>query len=104
MKYSVSVETLELASFKTLAQVLRPSNDSKYFESAYCRAVYADARNADILRQLETCALEYDKFGRGEELANKCSICVGSIKCETCCLNKQFSIELERVPPTLGGR
>ena len=84
--------------------VLRPSNDPKYIESAYCRAVYADARNADILRQLETYALEYDKFGRGEVLANKCSICVGSIECETCCLNKQFSVELERVPPTLGGR
>ena len=60
--------------------VVRPNTDPKDLESAYKRgnckilsklhmfllsikflAAYSDAMNADILRQLETFALEYDK-------------------------------------------
>ena len=39
--------------------VIRAATDSRDVESAYRRAAYADAGNADILRQLETFALEY---------------------------------------------
>ena len=41
----------------------------------------ADAENADILRQLETFATEYDKYGRGERI-HQCIICKGGQLCE----------------------
>jgi hypothetical protein len=84
--------------------VMRPNADPKHIETAYCRAVYADARNADILRQYETYALEYDKYGRGEVLVGKCLVCVGTVQCETCAIYTQYATELEHIPPTLGGR
>ena len=84
--------------------VMRPNPDPKYIETAYCRAVYADAQNADILRQYETYALEYDKYGRGEVLVGKCMVCVGTMQCETCAIYEQYATELEHVPPALGGR
>jgi len=84
--------------------VMRPVNDPALIERAYCRAVYADAKNADILRQYETYALEYDKYGRGEVLMDKCPTCVGSTQCETCSIYFQYQKELEHIPPTLGGR
>ena len=46
--------------------VVRAANDPCDVESCYKRAAYSDSANADILRQLETFSLEYDKFGRGE--------------------------------------
>ena len=84
--------------------VIRPSADPKHIEKSYCRAVYADARNADILRQYETYALEYDKFGRGEVLMGKCMTCIGSMQCETCSVYEQYATELEHMPKALGGK
>ena len=47
---------------KCTVAVVPPSPDPRAVELAYKRAVRADAYNADILRQFETYALEYDKF------------------------------------------
>lgn len=84
--------------------VVRPTSDPRDVEIAYKRAAYADALNADILRQLETYALEYDKFGRGEVLKKECSICKGQAKCETCALMDDYRDELTLMPPGIGGR
>ena len=78
--------------------------DPKYIEYVYCKAVYTDAKNAYILRQFETFALEYDKFGRGEVLFGKCITCFGTFVCETCSLYRQYAIDLEHMPPALSGR
>ena len=56
-----------------------------------CTYRYSDAGNADILRQLETFALEYDKFGRGEVLQKSCDICKGDIRCEACDLFEVYA-------------
>jgi len=93
-----------LAGRDVTAVVIRPNTDPAYVERAYCRAVYADAKNADILRQYETYALEYDKYGRGETLMGKCTVCIGAQQCETCAVYQQYAAELERITPTLGGR
>ena len=87
----------------TLA-VIRPTTDPRDIEAAYRRAAYADAANADILRQFETYALEYDKFGRGEVLAKSCDICKGNIKCEACKLYEVYADEIAKIPPGIGGR
>lgn len=84
--------------------VIRPSNDPRDIESAYKRAAYSDAGNADILRQLETFSLEYDKFGRGEVLFKDCAICHGSPKCESCLLFDTYADEIAKIPPGIGGR
>lgn len=84
--------------------VVRPSNDPRDIENAYKRAAWADSANADVLRQLETFALEYDKFGRGEVLAGDCSICHGSPKCEACLLYETYKEEIAKIPPGIGGR
>jgi hypothetical protein len=84
--------------------VIRPNDDPEYIENAYTRAVYADSRNADILRQFETYALEYDKFGRGEMLMNSCNVCQLNRQCETCTIYNLFKEELLDMPPKLGHR
>ena len=89
--------------------------------------------NADILRQLETFTLEYDKyvlrqphirlshlvnitehlrFGRGEilqEAAKKKSCCICSRglnqdRCESCILYATYETALAAMPPAIGGR
>ena len=84
--------------------VVRPSTDPKDIEIAYKRAAYADALNADILRQIETFALEYDKFGRGEVTQKECLICKGPLKCESCNLYVKFKQDIAKMPPAVGGR
>jgi hypothetical protein len=84
--------------------VIRPNDDPQYIETAYTRAVYADSKNADILRQFETFALEYDKFGRGEMLMNSCNVCQPNRQCETCTIYNLFKEELKIMPPKLGHR
>jgi alpha-tubulin suppressor-like RCC1 family protein/Ca2+-binding EF-hand superfamily protein len=84
--------------------VVRPSTDPRDIESAYRRAAYADAGNADILRQLETYALEYDKFGRGEVLQKACDICRTGQRCEACNLYAVYADEIAKIPPGIGGR
>lgn len=105
-----------VAGREVTAAVVRPSHDPRDIESAYRRAVYADAYNGDILRQFETYALEYDKIGRGEVLlpqphsttssgGNKnCPICRGVDKCEACVLLDAFKQEIANIPPSVGGR
>lgn len=84
--------------------VVRPSPDPVDIEVAFKRAAFADAGNADVLRQFETYALEYDKFGRGEVLMKTCFICKGDIKCESCQLYDTYGEEIDRIPPGIGGR
>jgi len=85
--------------------VIRPNNDPSDVELYYKRAVYCDAFNADILRQYETYALEYDKYGRGEVLLkDKCTICNGIEKCEICLIYDTFREDIANVPPAIGGR
>ena len=67
--------------------------------------MFADASNADILRQYESYALEFDRFGRGEVLAaSSCSICRGGSQCEICQLYKYYRSEIEDMPNGIGGR
>ncbi|RYG70388.1 hypothetical protein EON64_00275 [archaeon] len=84
--------------------VVRPSHDPRDVEFAYKRAAYADSLNADILRQYETFALEYDKFGRGEVLEKACVICKGMDKCEACIVYETFKKDILNMPPAVGGR
>lgn len=84
--------------------VVRPSNDPRDVEAAYIRAAYADSENADILRQLETFAPEYDKYGRGEVLQGQCIICQGSDICEICRMYNIYKDELKEMAPGIGGR
>lgn len=83
--------------------VIRPKNDPIDIDNIYQRAVYADAGNGDILRQYETYALEYDKYGRGD-MITKCLICRGQTLCEICLLKKMYSEEINTMPPGIGGR
>lgn len=80
--------------------VILPSPEPKEYDEAYRRAVWADAHNADLLRQYESFAPEFDKYGRGERI-RKCSICKGGQLCEVCSLMERFRDELE-VMPALG--
>eukprot|EP01036_Dinobryon_divergens_P023212 gene23212-31534_t len=92
--------------------VVRPNTDPKDLEELYKRAAYSDSMNADILRQLETYTLEYDKFGRGEilqEAAKKKSCCICSRglnqdRCESCILYNTYETALKAMPPAIGGR
>jgi hypothetical protein len=84
--------------------VIRPSTDPRDVELSYKKAVYADSLNSDILRQLETYTLEYDKYGRGELLNKKCPICKGQDKCESCIFYETFSNEILNMPPTINVR
>lgn len=85
--------------------LVRPCNDPRDVEYLYKRAIYADAQNADILRQYETFVLEYDKYGRGEVLTSKdCLICKGVEKCESCLIYEIFAKEIENMPPSIGGK
>mmetsp|Transcript_12218 Transcript_12218/g.18487 ORF Transcript_12218/g.18487 Transcript_12218/m.18487 type:complete len:1399 (+) Transcript_12218:55-4251(+) len=83
--------------------VIRPRTDPIDIDNIYQRAAYADAGNADVLRQYETFALEYDKYGRGEAIS-KCHICRGQTPCEICLLNKMYKEEIENMPAGIGGR
>ena len=58
---------------------------------------------ADILRQRETFALEYDKYGRGDAVL-PCIICTGGQKCETCVMKDRFGDELKDLPLGAAGR
>lgn len=84
--------------------VIRPSGDPRDIESVYRRAVYADSSNADIIRQMETFALEYDKYGRGEVLWENCGICSGLDKCECCTVVGMYRDEIDAMAPGVGGR
>ena len=84
--------------------VIRAINDQKDIESQYIRAAYSDSTNADILRQLETYALEYDKFGRGEVLEKNCMICKGLDVCEICNMKQLYGHEIVTIPLGVGGR
>lgn len=84
--------------------VIRPSHDPRDVENFYKRAAYADSANADILRQIETYVLEYDKFGRGDVLQKDCAICRGVDKCESCIAYETFEKEIANMPPVVGGR
>lgn len=84
--------------------VVRPNSDPRDVEASYKRAAYADAANADILRQFETYALEYDKFGRGEVLSNQCIICQGGDICEICKMYELYEDEIDCMQPGIGGR
>jgi hypothetical protein len=84
--------------------VVRPSPDPTDIETAFKRAAFADAGNADVLRQFETYALEYDKFGRGEVLMKTCFICKGDVKCESCQLYDNYGEEIDKIAPGIGGR
>ena len=83
--------------------VIRPSNDPRDVESRYKRAAYADALNADILRQLETYALVYDKYGRGD-VVGECTICQPQQTCEICRIRQKYKEEIEKMPVGIGGR
>lgn len=85
--------------------IVRPSKEAYDAELGYKRAAYADATNADILRQYETFASQYDEFGRGDLItSNECSVCVNSHKCETCYLFNTYASALKFMPTTIGGR
>ena len=84
--------------------VCRPSTDPRDVEILYKRAAYSDSANADILKQLETYTLEYDKYGRGEVLTKDCVICKGVDKCESCVLYQTYAKDIESMPPVIGGR
>ena len=85
--------------------VIRANNDPREIETVYKRAVVSDCANADILRQYETYALEYDKFGRGEILLEqKCVVCRGSDLCELCILKEKYQYDLDQIPLGIGGR
>ena len=104
--YSRGVGKISFAAAGTdcTMALTRPSRDPKDIETAYKRAAYADSTNADILRQLETYALEYDKFGRGDVLWKACAICSGLDKCEICHVRDNYHEELENMQPGIGGR
>jgi len=93
-----------VAGSNVTAVVIRASNDPRDVEAAFKRAAYADALNSDILRQFETYALEYDKFGRGEVLMKDCVICKGQVKCEICSLHEEFKADIALMPRGVGGR
>eukprot|EP01039_Chlorochromonas_danica_P008552 gene8552-9425_t len=96
--------SMAVAGRDVTVAIVRACTDPRDVEMAYQRAVYADSQNADILRQYETFVLEYDKFGRGEVLEGKCSICRGVDKCEACILYETFHKEIRCMPPVVGGR
>jgi hypothetical protein len=84
--------------------VIRPSKDPRDVENVYKRAAWADSLNADILRQYETFALEYDKYGRGEVIQKDCLVCAAGVRCETCTLYEIYDDEIKKMPPAVGGR
>ena len=84
--------------------VIRPSKDPRDIENVYKRAAWSDSFNADILRQYETFALEYDKYGRGEVIQKDCLVCAAGVRCETCTLFEVYDDEIKLMPPAVGGR
>jgi alpha-tubulin suppressor-like RCC1 family protein/Ca2+-binding EF-hand superfamily protein len=103
MSTGVGRVSYAIAGRDVTVAVIRPKNDSNDIDNIYQRAVYADAGNADLLRQFETYALEYDKYGRGD-MITKCLICRGQTLCEICLLKKMYLNEIETMPPGIGGR
>jgi len=83
--------------------VVKPSTDAGDVSRVYRRAVLADAHNADILRQRETFAMEFDKYGRGERVG-ACIICTNGQQCETCIMKHTFADELLDLPLGVAGR
>ncbi|KAJ8600173.1 hypothetical protein CTAYLR_001943 [Chrysophaeum taylorii] len=89
--------------------VVRPLSDPFDVDRAYKRAILADAHNADILRLLETYALVYDKYGRGEtkvkdDVDTGCLLCTGGRQCEICEMKHVFGDELKELPLGVAGR
>lgn len=80
-----------------------PKSDPLDVEKAYCRAAKADAGNTDILRQLETYALAYDKHGRGQRI-QPCVMCRFGAPCEVCHVMDKFKDDLDKVMPDRGKR
>ena len=74
--------------------IIRPLSDPADINRVYKRAILSDAQNADILRERETFALEYDKYGRGGK-DMECIICTGGQKCENCLMKERFAGELK---------
>lgn len=103
---SVGRVNYAIAGKNVTAAVIRPSSDPRDTEIAYKRAIAADSYNSDILRQFETYALEYGKFGRGDA-KNKmatCLLCKGGQMCETCTMKFEHRDELAKLPLGPGGR
>jgi len=93
---SVGRVNYAVAGKNVTAAVIRASGDPRDIETAYKRAVVSDSYNADILRQFETYALEYGKFGRGDS-KNKmatCLLCKGGKMCETCTMKWEHREEV----------
>jgi alpha-tubulin suppressor-like RCC1 family protein/Ca2+-binding EF-hand superfamily protein len=103
MSTGVGRVSYAIAGRDVTVAVIRPKNDPTDIDNIYQRAIYADAGNADLLRQYETYALEYDKYGRGD-VVTKCLICRGQTLCEICLLKKMYSDEIYSMPPGIGGR
>ena len=74
--------------------IIRPLSDPADINRVYKRAILSDAQNADILRERETFALEYDKYGRGGKDMEGI-ICTGGQKCENCLMKERFAGELK---------
>lgn len=54
--------------------VIAAAEDPADVETAYKKAVQADAFNAEVLRELETFFFAYDEWGRGDSI--KACMCV----------------------------
>ena len=105
LNHGVNRVSQAVAGRNVTVAVVRPSIDPYDVELGYKRAAFADASNADVLRQFETFALEYDKFGRGDLLlSEECTVCVGGHLCETCYLYRKYANELKLMPTALGSR
>lgn len=90
---------------------INPSLNVNDFEIAYKRAIYADAANANIIRQFESYTFCFDKYGYGDSIRNNsspetrlCNICKGDYKCEICILYETYSDEIEKIPIRNGRR
>jgi len=83
--------------------IIRPLSDPADINRVYKRAILSDAQNADILRERETFALEYDKYGRGGK-DMECIICTGGQKCENCLMKERFAGELKDLSLGAAGR
>ena len=105
---SVGRVNYALSGKNVTAAVIRPSNDPRDIEKAFKRAIASDSYNSEILRQFETYALEYGKYGRGdakkEEQLGTCVLCKGGQMCETCSMKFEHRDDLAKLPLGPGGR
>lgn len=74
--------------------IIRPTTNALDIAKAYKRAVYSDARSAEILRQLPTYVGLYDKFGK-DVCNQKCPICTKKTICEVCRMYNEYEADLE---------